>query len=165
VAIWTIEIRRGARSKTNKKPDSQYQKKDDIGQFPDHLVYLIKKYPGETFFQAIVGRTLPVSNESNPPDDLRVVPLESFHELLGRVEQMYNFIESSTDSDPVAVKAERWLQALGLSWPQCFDSLPFKMATDLKKVDAAWREIERHLSIHRTSIPRHTRSRFSRWRT
>jgi len=123
-------------AKTNKKAGSQYQKKDDIGQFHDNLVYATKKFPGETFFQAIVGQQLPVSAESNPTDELRIVPLEGFQELVGRVEQMYNFIETSTDSDPAAVKAERWLQTLGLSWPQCFDSLPYTLANDLKKPDA-----------------------------
>jgi len=123
-------------AKTNKKAGSQYQKKDDIGQFHDNLVYATKKFPGETFFQAIVGQQLPVSAESNPTDELRIVPLEGFQELVGRVEQMYNFIETSTDSDPGAVKAERWLQTLGLSWPQCFDSLPYTLANDLKKPDA-----------------------------
>jgi hypothetical protein len=122
-------------AKTNKKTDSQYQKKDDIGQFHDHLVYLKKKFPSETFFQAIVGRQLPVSDESNPTDELRIVPIEGFQDLVSRVEQMYNFIETSTDSDTLAVKAERWLQTLGLSWPQCFDSLPYTLANDLKKPD------------------------------
>ncbi len=112
-------------AKTNKKAGSQYQKKDDIGQFHDNLVYATKKFPGETFFQAIVGQQLPVSAESNPTDELRIVPLEGFQEL-----------ETSTDSDPGAVKAERWLQTLGLSWPQCFDSLPYTLANDLKKPDA-----------------------------
>ena len=122
-------------AKTNKDADSQYQKKDDIGQFHDHLVYLRKQFPGEVFFQAIVGRQLPVSVESNPTDELRIVPLEGFVELVNRVEQMYNFIETSIDSDPLPVKAERWLQTLGLSWSQCFDSLPFTLANDLKKAD------------------------------
>ena len=123
-------------AKTNKKTDSQYQKKDDIGQFHDHLVYLQKEFPGEMFYQTIVGRSLPVSNESNPTDELRIVPLEGFQELVGRVEQMYNFIETSTDSDAPAVKAERWLQTLGLSWPQCIDGLPYTLANDLKKSQA-----------------------------
>jgi len=123
-------------AKTNKNADSQYQKKDDIGQFHDHLVYLKKQFPGETFFQAIVGQQQPVSMESNPTDELRIVPLEGFWELVGRVEQMYNFIETSTDSDAQPVKAERWLQTLGLSWPQCFDSLPFTLANDLKRADS-----------------------------
>lgn len=122
-------------AKTNKKEGSQYQKKEDIGQFHDHLVYLRKQYKSETFFHAIVGRQLPVSPESNPTDDLRIVPLEGFQELVARVEQMYNYIANSTDSDPLAVKAERWLQTLGLSWPQCFDSLPYTLANDLKKAE------------------------------
>jgi len=128
-------------AKTNKKANSQYQKKDDIGQFHDHLVYLKNKFPAETFFQAIVGPLLRVSDESNPTDELRIVPLEGFQELAGRVEQMYNFIETSTDSDALAVKAERWLQMLGLSWPQCFDGLPYTLAIDLKKPDAQSEEV------------------------
>jgi hypothetical protein len=112
-------------AKTNKKPGSQYQKRDDIGQFYDHLAFLRKKYPGESFFQAITGPMLPVSDESNPPDELRILPLEGFQELVGRVEEMFNFIESATDSDAAEVKVERWLQTLGLSWPQCFESLPY----------------------------------------
>lgn len=77
-----------------------------------------------------------MSIESNPTDELRIVPLEGFQDLAGRVEQMYNFIETSTDSDALPVKAERWLQMLGLSWPECFDSLPFALANDLKRVDS-----------------------------
>jgi len=123
-------------AKTDKKPTSQYQKKEDIGQFHDHVAFLKKAYAGETFFLGIVGRSLPVSDESNPPAELRIVPLEGFHDLANRVEQMFNFIESSTDTDPVEVKVERWLRHLGLSWPQCFDSLPYKLATDLQRPDA-----------------------------
>jgi hypothetical protein len=128
-------------AKTNKKMKSQYQKRDDIGQFHDHLVYLKNTFPGETFFQAIVGPLLRVSDESNPTDELRIVPLEGFQDLAGRAEQMYNFIETSTDSDALAVKAERWLQMLGLSWPQCFDGLPYTLAIDLKKGDARSEEV------------------------
>lgn len=120
-------------AKTNKKASSQYQKKDDIGQFHDHLVYLNKKFRGESFIQVIVGRLLPVSEESNPTDELRIVPIEGFQELASRVEKLYDFIEASTDNDSMAVKAERWLQSLGLSWPQCVDSLRYALANDLKK--------------------------------
>ncbi|MBL8240514.1 MAG: DEAD/DEAH box helicase family protein [Bryobacterales bacterium] len=122
-------------AKTNKKTGSQYQKKDDIGQFHDHIAFLKKHFPEETFFQAIVGRSLPVSMESNPSDALRIVPLEGFQELVSRVEQLYNFLESSTDGDALPVKAERWLQTLGLSWPQCVDGLPYTLANDLKRGD------------------------------
>jgi hypothetical protein len=122
-------------AKTNKKPGSQYQKKDDIGQFHDHVAYLRKTFPRETFFQSIVGPLLPVSDESNPPDELRIVPLEGFQDLAARVEQMYDLIDSSTDGDPPEVKAERWLQSMGLAWPLCFDSLSYSLACDLKRQD------------------------------
>lgn len=120
-------------AKTNKKSGSQYQKKDDIGQFHDHVAYLRKHFPGETFFQSIVGSLLPVSDESNPPEGLWIVPLEGFQDLAARVEQMYDYIDSSTDSDPPEVKAERWLQSMGLAWPQCFDGLPHSLASDLQR--------------------------------
>jgi hypothetical protein len=120
-------------AKTNKKSGSQYQKKDDIGQFHDHVAYLRKSFPGEAFFQSIVGPILPVSDESNPPDELRIVPLEGFQELAARVEQMYDFIDSSTDGDTPEVKAERWLQSMGLAWPQCFDGLSYSLASDLRR--------------------------------
>ncbi len=120
-------------AKTNKKTGSQYQKKDDIGQFHDHVAYLRKRFPGETFFQGIIGPLLPVSDECHPPEALRIVPLEGFQDLAARVEQMYAHIESSTDSDPPEVKAERWLQFMGLAWPQCFDSLSHSLAADLQR--------------------------------
>jgi hypothetical protein len=122
-------------AKTNKKAGSQYQKKDDIGQFHDHVAYLRKHFPGEIFFQSIVGPLLLVSDESNPSDELRIVPLEGFQDLAARVEQMYDFIDSSTDGDPPEVKAERWLQSMGLTWPQCFESLSYSLASDLKRRD------------------------------
>jgi hypothetical protein len=43
-------------AKTNKRAGSQYQKKDDIGQFHDHIAYLKKRFAGETFFTASSGR-------------------------------------------------------------------------------------------------------------
>jgi hypothetical protein len=113
-------------AKTNKQAGSQYQKKDDIGQFHDHVAYLRKHFPGEQFFQCIVGPLLPVSDESNPPQELRIVPLV-------RIEQLYDFIGSSTDSDTPEVKAERWLLSMGLTWPQCFDSLSHSLASDLQR--------------------------------
>jgi hypothetical protein len=48
---------------------------------------------------------------------------------------MYEFIDSSTDGDPSEVKAERWLQFMGLTWPQCFDSLSHSLAIDLQRSD------------------------------
>jgi Type III restriction enzyme, res subunit/Helicase C-terminal domain len=120
-------------AKTAKKLVSQYQKTDDIGQFHDHVQYLRSAHPGETFFKTIVGPILPVSRQSHPPEDLRVVSLEEFQKLAERVKMMNNYIATSTDGDPLPVRAQRWLSYLGLEWPQCFDALPFSLATDLQR--------------------------------
>jgi len=120
-------------AKTDKKPDSMYQKKDDIGQFHDHLGYLKKKYSKESFITAIVGREIPVSQESHPPADLRVIPIEGLQELAERVSKMYEYIAASTDTDPLPVKAQRWLGYLGLGWPACVNALPYSLATDLQR--------------------------------
>ena len=127
-------------AKTDKKPKSQYQKADDIGQFHDHIQYLTKAYPEERFFKAIVGPMLPVSGQCHPPDDLRIVSLEEFQELTERVRMMYDYIAASTDKDPLSVKAQRWLSYLGLEWPQCFEALPFSLATDLQRDETSAEE-------------------------
>lgn len=125
-------------AKTDKKLSSQYNKKDDIGQFHDHVQYLKNAHSGEKFRKVIVGRILPVSSASNPPEDLWIIGLEAFLELLMRVEQLYTLIEAATDNDPLAERAARFLQPLGLCWPECIDALPRRLAVDLQKsVDCA----------------------------
>jgi hypothetical protein len=73
-----------------------------------------------------------VSQKSNPPDDLRIVQLEEFQNLTQRVEDLYNYLESSTDNDAAPIRVERWLISLGLNWPDCFEALSYKLAIDLK---------------------------------
>ena len=55
-----------AKQKTDKKPDSMYQKKDDIGQFHDHVGYLKMKHSKETFILAIVGQLQSLKNPILP---------------------------------------------------------------------------------------------------
>lgn len=128
-------------AKTDKKAKSQYQKSDDIGQFHDHVQYLTKEYPDETFFKAIVGPTLPVARQCHPPEDLRVISLEEFQKLAERIQSMYNYIAASTDRDPLPTLAQRWLSFLGLEWPQCFDALPYSLATDLQRDETSVDEV------------------------
>jgi hypothetical protein len=33
----------------------------------------------------------------------------------------------------IDARRKRWLSYLGLEWPQCFDALPFSLATDLQR--------------------------------
>lgn len=66
-------------AKTNKRPEGRYRKKDDIGHVHDHVQWFSDHYPGCASFKVIVGRKLPVTPDANPPEDLRIIPLEAFH--------------------------------------------------------------------------------------
>jgi hypothetical protein len=127
--------------KTDKKTGSQYTKKEDIGQFHDHVQYLAKKHTGETFLKVIVGRLLTVSRESNPPDDLRIIELEEFQKLAHRVSELYVFINASTDGDTLPVRAQRFIEFLGLEWPKCVEGLAFSLATDLQRDETTADEV------------------------
>ncbi len=119
-------------AKTNKKPTSEYTKKDDIGQFHDHIGWLEDNHPGETFLKAIVGPKLPVSRESHPPEDLRIIPLEQFVALAARAKDLLQVAAAMAEEDEKLVTIERSLQDMGLSWPNCIDSLESYIAEDLK---------------------------------
>lgn len=119
--------------KTDKKTGSQYTKKEDIGQFHDHVQYLLRNHAGEKFLKVIVGRLLAVSRESHPPDDLRIIELEEFQKLAHRVSELYAFINASTDGDTLPVRAQRFIEFLGLDWPKCVEGLAFSLATDLQR--------------------------------
>jgi hypothetical protein len=119
-------------AKTNKKETSQYQKKDDIGQFHDHANYLAARHPGDDFRKVIVGRHLRVTPDCHPPDDLRVITLEQFHGLAERLKTLYQALLESDSGELVEAMAERWLQELGLRWPLCVDGLQSKLAVDLQ---------------------------------
>lgn len=122
--------------KTDKKEDGTYRKKNDIGQFQDHVIYAEKNYTGETFLHRIIGRRLPVSPECNPPMSLRIVEVEQLHDVLDRVEQLYRgVVENDSESKPVLV--ERWLDQLGLAWPMVVEALVSYCATDLQDGAAA----------------------------
>ena len=119
-------------AKTNKRESSQYQKKDDIGQFHDHAEYLSKNHPAESFRKVIVGRYLRVSSDCHPPADLRVIPIEQFQSLAERLKTLYlGLIEAHSD-ESTEITAERWLRELGLKWPYCIDGLQSKLAVDLQ---------------------------------
>jgi len=120
-------------AKTDKKSNAMYQKKEDIGQFHDHVGYLHQRYGKESFVLAIVGPELRVSPECHPPANLRIIPIEGFQDLAERVRKLYEYIEASIDTDPLTVRAQRWLGYLGLDWPKCIDALPYSLATDLQR--------------------------------
>lgn len=136
--LWLLhEKRAGAaiEAKTNKKPQSQYQKKDDIGQFHDHIKWINNKFSDHAISNVIVGRKLSVSRDSNPPGDLRIVSLEQFHALADRIEEFYEYLQGATTGQDTAICAEYGLNSLGLSFPKCFESLESWLAIDLKTIE------------------------------
>lgn len=129
-------------AKTNKQASSQYQKKGDIGQFYDHIAWLEKKFKGERFIKAIVGPKLRVSRDANPPEDLRIITLDQFIELTARVQKLYAYVESTAHATDLEVCVERGLRDLGLTWPNCIESLESSLAIDLQTEEAQSEELE-----------------------
>jgi len=119
-------------AKTDKKPNGQYKKNDDIAQFQDHTLWLQKQHPGENYYKAIVGRKLLVSREANPPDDLRVIGLEQFIGLADRLLKLVEFVESTARDADLEITIERGVRYLGLTWPSCIESLESYLAIDLQ---------------------------------
>ena len=121
-------------AKTNKKDGSQYRKKEDIGQFHDHVQWLEKNFPKEAFHKIIAGKKLRVSEDANPPGDLRIITLEQFQILVDRIKELYEYVGSAAKSGDVGICVERGLESLGLRWPKCIDSLESSLAIDLKAI-------------------------------
>jgi hypothetical protein len=122
-------------AKTNKKDDGRYRKKDDIGQFHDHVQWLEKTYPDEAFRKVIVGKKLRVSDDANPPQDLCVITLDPFQNVAARLEELYQYVGAASKSDDVEVCVERGLNSLGLVFPNCVDALESSLVVDLSVVE------------------------------
>lgn len=134
--VWRhVETSSGAalEAKTDKKEKSQYRKKDDIGQFHDHVNFLRKNHPKERFYLVIVGRELPVSPECHPPEDLRIIEIDHFTRLAESVHQLYSAVLNDDGSEKTEVTVQRWLDHLGLNWPNCLEALPSVLAIDLQR--------------------------------
>ncbi len=119
-------------AKTNKLSSSQYQKKDDIGQFHDHVEWLKRTYPEEEFDCAIVGLPLSVSRDANPPPTLRVIGVEEFAQLAIRLRMAFEFVENIGPSLELPMRVQQALEHHGLLWPGCVNGLASRLAIDLK---------------------------------
>ena len=120
--------------KTDKKVMAKYTKKEDIGQFQDHVNYLRKNHPKEEFRQRIVGPRLAVAEECNPPVELRISEVAQFRQLAVRLGSLYEFLNAAGGTEQRAVTVERWLKQLGLQWPRVIDALEAELATDLQSL-------------------------------
>lgn len=121
-------------AKTGKSDGSQYRKKDDIGQFHDHISWLSKQYPDVKFEKYLVGPKGPVSAGSNPPEDLRLIELEALRSLVDRTRQLLDLVLTDDQDARRDVTVETALQALGLKWPRCLLGLESWLAVDLQSM-------------------------------
>lgn len=65
---------------------------------------------------------------------LRVIDLEAMRELRDRAKKVFDSVEGGDKSD-IAQSFQTWLNHYGLKWPQCVESLPNQLATDLRDKD------------------------------
>ena len=119
-------------AKSDKQNTTKYTKKNDIGQFHDHVAWLEEHHPGKDIAKIIAGPMLPVSQESHPPKDLQIVPVDEFISLVRRVRDLIVVAKAIAIDDERTVLIERNLQDLGLCWPDCIASLKSSLAVDLK---------------------------------
>jgi hypothetical protein len=122
-------------AKTDKETGSTYQKKEDIGQFHDHVQWLKDNHPDYSFRKVITGRKLRVSINASPPDDLRIVTLEQFQGLLDRLVKFVAFLEAASSNKTTETIVENGIREFGLAWPKCVDSLEGLLAVDLQNAD------------------------------
>ena len=120
-AAWGFEL------KTDKNVNGEYSKKD-IAQCHDHKEWLFDNH-GDNCALTIVGRMLSVSEQANPFPTLRISEIDAFHNLLDRVKEMYNAIESGDKVD-LEQSFQSWLNYHGLNWPDCVESLDSRLAID-----------------------------------
>ncbi len=120
----------GLEAKTN-KVSGPYKKKEEIGQCHDHLQWMENSYKGWECDLVVIGPLLEVSKEANPPEKLRICPLEGLKSIAERVEELY-VATSSLDSKHVEQRIEGLMRSLGLVWPMVWESLPGSLATDLQ---------------------------------
>jgi hypothetical protein len=123
VEAWGLEL------KTNKDASGEYSK-SDIAQCHDHEEALAEKH-GTKARLAIVGHLLAVSEHAHPSAALRVIPLEQFHDLLGRAKSMVEAVESGDKAD-LEKSFQKWLTYHGLLWPTCVEALECRLAVDLR---------------------------------
>ena len=109
--------------KTDKEND-EYSK-NDIKDCNDHHSWLLTNHPGKKSIEILLGKYLKVANTANPLENLRLVDIEALTDLLGRLK-----LAMATFNDPQSIQDS--LEAFGLLWPKCVDSLKNKLVIDIK---------------------------------
>lgn len=125
-AAWGFDL------KTNKAANGQYSK-DEIGQCHNHAGWMKERF-ADDFKVAIIGRHLPVAMKANPDAALRVIELNAFEELFDRLKLLVDALDY-VDKDNLEIGIQGWLEHHGLLWPTVAESLPSRLAEDLRGID------------------------------
>ena len=132
--LWALEAEISAwgfEMKTGKDTEVMYPKKE-VGQCHDHKQWLDNNYSSSETRLSLVGHFSKVADDANPSPELTVIELGGLQELAGRVKTLYDEIDAGDKSD-LEGRFAGWLEYNGLVWPRCVESLPSRLAIDLKK--------------------------------
>ena len=126
----------GFECKTGKKPNTQYRKKEDLGQIADHQNYLLERYPQDTREVALVGRHLTVSPEANPSKDLKIISIGEFAGLASEVMSILSGVNRRGEKNDIKALAKAFKKA-GMFFPDCYSNLESRLAVDLRELSQA----------------------------
>jgi len=109
-------------AKTDKKATSNYRKQD-VGQLMDHIQWTRDNTDSEEIVPVFVGPVSPATESANPPEELMVIPLESFKLLGQRLVEALNDI--ATNSMPLTLRSDshRIFEERDLLWPAFLDGM------------------------------------------
>jgi tetratricopeptide (TPR) repeat protein len=116
--------------KTNKEPDSNYQKKE-VGQLSDHIQWVKDNTTATEIIPVFVGPLRPATSTANPPNEYLVIGLEQFQQLGTRLTAALNDIACSALPLTLQVTVDEIFRERDLLWPKCFQNLESHILNEL----------------------------------
>lgn len=103
-------------AKTDKEASSVYRK-DEFGQLSDHVQWVRDNSDAQGIIAGFVGPELPVSNSANPPEDVKLSKLDSFHAIGDTLKAAYRDIAAAALPLTVGQVVAAEFEKRGLLWP------------------------------------------------
>ena len=122
----------GLEAKTQKNSPVVYKKNQDIGQAHNSREWLKQTHPGMNDHIWIVGDLGDVVVQANPPQDLRVVTMESMIDLAQRLVYAGRRVSVRPPKSSLESATQEAIDYYGLQWPQFAESLVYRFAVDLQ---------------------------------
>lgn len=117
--------------KTNKEPDSNYQKKE-VGQLSDHVQWVKDQTSAADIIPIFVGPLKSATATANPPNDFLVMGLDQFLHLSERLVAALNDIAGAALPLTLRTTIDEKFRERGLIWPVCLNSLESHLLNSLK---------------------------------